>query len=156
MPYVPIKDSEARMPPTETVLMLPHTSILRTLAAAMHVHPSLLFQQCPLPLQEERLREADAKEIEYLIFGLRAWWHAILPKPTTRDEAFARMRERGDFEEQLRVAFEGANKAAIKLMAKMVWGLVKKRGPNVSLSWEAGETVREWLGWEREDLGFWD
>ena len=156
MPYVPIRDSEARMPPTETVLMLPHTSILRMLAAAMHVHPSLLFQQCPLPLEQDRPREADAKEIEYLIYGLRAWWHAIFPKPTTKDEACARIIDMGYAEEPLREAFARAEKAEIKLMAKMVWGLVRERQPGNRLTWEAGETVREWLGWERGELGFWD
>ena len=136
--------------------MLPHTSILRMLAAAMHVHPSLLFQQCPLPLQQDRPREADAKEIEYLIYGLRAWWHAIFPKPTTKDEACARIIDMGYAEEPLRDAFARAEKAEIKLMAKMVWGLVRERQPGNRLTWEAGETVREWLGWERGELGFWD
>ena len=156
MPYVPVQASEVMMPATETVLMLPHTSVFRTLAAAMHIHPSLLFQQCPLPFQEGRPREADAKEIEYLMHGLRAWWNAIYPKPTTREAAFARKSEREHYEEPLREAFEKVEKAAIKLMAKMVWGLVRKRGPDVRLSWEAEERIREWLGWERGELGFWD
>ena len=156
MPYVPVKQSEAMMPPTETVLMLPHTSIFRTLAAAMHVHPSLLFQQCPLPILQDRPREADAKEIEYLIYGLRAWWYAIFPKSKTRDESFARMRERDFVEEPLREAFERAEKAEVKLMAKMVWGLVREREPKISVSWEGGEKVRKWLGWKEGELGFWD
>ncbi len=156
MPYVPVEACEAMMRPTEAVLRLPHTSVLRTLATAMNVHPSLLLYQNLFASQEARPRNADAKEIEYLIFGLRAWWHAIYPKPTTREAAFARLSEREQFEEPLREAFERAEKAEIKSMARMVWGLVRKRGPGVSLTWEAGETVREWLGWERGELGFWD
>ena len=81
---------------------------------------------------------------------------AIFPKPTTREAAFARMSERRQFEGPLREAFDMVEKRAIKVMAKMVWGLVKKRGPNVSLTPGAGETIREWLGWERGELGFWD
>ena len=62
----------------------------------------------------------------------------------------------GYAEEPLREAFARAEKAEIKLMAKMVWGLVRERQPGNRLTWEAGETVREWLGWERGELGFWD
>ncbi len=156
MPYAPVKSTEAMMPPTEAVLMLPHTSVLHTLASAMLVHPSLLLQQQALPFQEGRSRNADAEEIEYLIHGLRAWWRAIFPKPQTREEAFARIRERGCFEEPLRDAFERAGKAEVKFMARRVWELVRERGPGVRVSWEAGERVREWLGWERGELGFWD
>ena len=144
------------MPPTEAVLMLPHTSVLRTLAAAMQVHPALLLQQHPPTSQEGRPRKADAEEIEYLIYGLRAWWNAIYPKPTTREEAFAKLTERKYYEEPLREDFERAEKAEIKFMARTVWGLVRERGPGVSLTWEAGERIREWLGWERGELGFWD
>ena len=136
--------------------MLPHTSIFRTLAAAMHVHPSLLFQQCPLPILQDRPEKVDAKEIEYLIYGLRAWWYAIFPKSKTKDEAFARMEERNHVEEPLREAFGRAEKADVKLMAKMVWGLVRERKPKISVSDEGGEKVRKWLGWKEGELGFWD
>ena len=141
---------------TEAVLRLPHNSVLHTLATAMNIHPSLLLYEHPFPSQEARPRNADPKEIEYLIFGLRAWWHAIYKKPTTREEAFARLNEREQFEGPLREAFERAEKAEIKSMARMVWGLVRDRASGISLSLEAGEKVREWLGWERGELGFWD
>ena len=66
------------------------------------------------------------------------------------------MRQRDDVEEPLREAFEKAEKAEVKLMAKMVWGLVREREPKISVSWEGGEKVRKWLGWKEGELGFWD
>ena len=156
MPYTPIDDGLINMWPTEAVLRLPHNSVLHTLATAMNVHPSLLLYECPFPSPEARPRNADPKEIEYLIFGLRAWWASIYKKPTTREEAFARLHEREQVEEPLREAFERAEKAEIKAMARMVWSLVRGMASGVSLSLEAGEKVREWLGWERGELGFWN
>lgn len=144
------------MPPTEAVLKLPHTSVIRTLAAAMNVHPSLLLQEDPLPSQQSRFGRPDLKEVEYLIRGLRVWWSAIYPKPATKEEAFARMRDRDYCEEPLREAFEMASKVEVKFMAWRVWRLVRERGPLISLADDAGETVRQWLGWEKGELGFWD
>ena len=156
MPYAPVKISEAMMPPTEAVLMLPHTSVIRTLAAAMHVHPALLLEQYPPSCHQRRFDRAEFKEVEYLITGLRAWWHAIYPKPQTREAAFAAIRYKKNLEEPLREEFEIASKEEVKFMAWRVWRLVKEREPLVRLTDESGETVREWLGWERGELGFWD
>lgn len=66
------------------------------------------------------------------------------------------MRDMGYYEEPLREAFEMATKMEVKFMAWRVWRLVREREPLVSLSDAAGETVREWLGWEKGELGFWD
>ena len=156
MPYAPVKSSEAMVPPAEAILMLPHTSVIRILAAAMRVHPAILVEQYPLSSYQSRPGRAELKEVEYLINGLRAWWRAIYPKPQTREAAFATIRDRKNWEEPLREAFEMASKAEVKFMAWRVWRLVREREPLVSLKDEAGEIVREWLGWKKGELGFWD
>ena len=144
------------MPPTEAVLMLPHTSVIRTLASAMHVHPALLLEEYPPSSHQSQCGRAELKEVEYLINGVRVWWHAIYPKPQSREAAFAAIRDGRNGEEPLREAFEMASKAEVKFMAWRVWRLVKERGPLVKLTDESGERVREWLGWEKGELGFWD
>lgn len=144
------------MPPTEAVLMLPHTSVIRTLASAMHVHPALLLEEYPPSSHQSQFGRAELKEVEYLINGVRVWWHAIYPKPQGREAAFAAIRDRQNGEEPLREAFEMASKAEVKFMAWRVWRLVKERGPLVRLTDESGERVREWLGWQKGELGFWD
>ena len=156
MPYAPVKTSEAMIPPAEAILILPHTSVIRTLAAAMHVHPAFLVEQYPLSSYQSRPGRPELKEVEYLITGLRAWWHAIYPKPQTREAAFAAIKDRKNWKEPLRETFEMASKAEVKFMAWRVWRLVRERKPLVSLTDGAGETVRRWLGWERGELGFWD
>ena len=156
MPYTPVKASEAMMPPTEAILILGHTSVIRTLASAMNVHPSLLLQEQPLPPQQSKFGRPDLKEVEYLIIGLRVWWSAIYPKAPTKEERFAMLRDRAYCEEPLREAFEMATKMEVKFMAWRVWRLVRERGPLVTLADKAGEIVRQWLGWEKGELGLWD
>ena len=156
LPYTPVKSSEAMMPPTEAILMLGHTSVIRTLASAMNIHPSLLLLEQPHPAQQSNFARPDLKEVEYLILGLRVWWSAIYPKPPTTEEKFAMLKDRACFEEPLREAFEMATKREVKFMAWRVWRLVRERGPLVRFNDNAGETVRQWLGWEKGELGFWD
>ena len=156
MPYAPVRSSEAMVPPAEAILILPHTSVIRVLAAAMHVHPAILAKQYPISSFQSRPDRPELKEVEYLIFGLRAWWHATYPKPQTKEAAFAAMTDRKYWEEPLRQVLETASKAEVKFIAWRVWKLVKERAPLIRLSDEAGETVREWLGWEKGELGFWD